>query len=64
VKWNHDFDPDIDRFASLFDHLNVIADSSVADVTAVQNPPSNIDVGMPLNSLLVSLAQEVQTTAF
>ena len=63
LEHGNDYSAAAKAFASLFDHLNVIAAHPVANVTAAQNPPSNIDVGMPLNSLLVSLAQEAQTSA-
>ena len=63
-KWDYDFDPDVDRYRSLFDHLDTIADDSPAEDLGTPNHLPKIDTGLPLNSLLASLAKEPETTAF
>jgi len=63
-KYDHDFDPDIDRFASLFDNLSGMATVSykglidgTADTLAT---PQSIDTERSMSSLLTALAQPVQ----
>ena len=62
-KWDHDFDPDVDRYRSLFDNLHDIADDSPAEDLETPNHLPEVDTGLPLDSLLASLAKEPQTTA-
>jgi len=64
-KYNHDFDPDIDRFATLFENLSGMATVSykglidgTADVPAI---PQKIDMERSMSSLLTALAERAKT---
>jgi hypothetical protein len=64
-KYNFDFDPDIDRFASLFDNLEDMATVSykgLLDGTSDTpvNPSHRIDTECPMNSLLAALAERAK----
>jgi hypothetical protein len=68
VKWDYDFDPDIDRFGSLEHQLHHLADTT--KTAAVLPPVHNfsesgktvcVDQNLPLNSLLTSLAEAAKT---
>ena len=64
-KWGYDFDPDIDRFSSLFENLTGMATvsyKSLLDGTANEKtPPLAIDTERSLTSLLTTLADRVKT---
>jgi hypothetical protein len=66
-KYGHDFDPDIDRFASLFENLSGMATVSykgLIDGTADEiAAPQKIDTERSMSSLLTALAGRVKTTA-
>jgi hypothetical protein len=65
-KWGHDFDPDIDRFSSLFDNLTGMATvsyKSLLDGTADERTiPQKIDMERSLTSLLSALADRAKST--
>ena len=61
-KWSYDFDPDIDRFASLWENLSGMATVSykglldgTADVAAI---PQAIDTECSMSSLLSALCKQ------
>jgi len=64
-KYDHDFDPDIDRFASLFENLTGMATVSykgLIDGTADESVrPQRIDPERSMSSLLSALAEPFQT---
>ena len=64
-KWDYDFDPDIDRFATLLDNLAGLAEVSykgLIDGTAEESAvPHPIDTERSLTSLLCTLAESFQT---
>ena len=66
-KYDHDFDPDIDRFATLFDNLQGLATVSykgLIDGTADEvATPQKIDTERSMSSLLSALAGRVKPTA-
>jgi len=63
-KWDHDFDPDIDRFSSLFDNLqNLSTASTKAMMPMVNELPSKVDTERSLSSLLSALAEGSKNTA-
>jgi len=64
VKWDYDFDPDVDRFSALKDNLLALTASSSPEALAVRNTPPKIDVNRSLNSLLVSLAERSKSAIF
>ena len=56
-KWEHDFDPDIDRFSLLSDNLQNLATASTKDMMLMANEiPPKVDTEQSLGSLLASLA--------
>ena len=55
-KWDHDFDPDIDRFSSLFDNLQNLSTASTKDMMPNELPPK-VDTEQSLSSLLSALAE-------
>ena len=59
-KYDHDFDPDIDRFATLFDNLESMATVSykgLLDGSAeVHAPPRPVETERSMTSLLAALA--------
>ena len=56
-KWEHDFDPDIDRFSLLSDNLQNLATASTKDMMPMANEiPPKVDTEQSLGSLLASLA--------
>jgi len=57
-KWDYDFDPDVDRYGSLFDYLQDIADNPPEETSEVHNSTSEIDPGLPLETLLTTLVKE------
>jgi hypothetical protein len=64
-KCDYDFDPDIDRFASLFDNLQEMATvsyKSLLDGTAgnTATTPQPIDIGRSMDSLLTALAEKAK----
>ena len=63
-KYGHDFDPDIDRFATLFDNLQGMATVSykgLIDGTADERAsPQRIDTERSMTSLLAALAEPFQ----
>jgi hypothetical protein len=65
-KWADDFDPDIDRYSSLFDNLStlaVVSYTSLIDGTADEAaPPRQIDTERSMTSLLVALAETFSQT--
>jgi hypothetical protein len=62
-KWDYDFDPDIDRFAGLFDNIENLAAGrrdgrlQTADGSREESPA--IDAERSLSSLLFALAERV-----
>ena len=64
-KWDYDFDPDIDRFATLFDNLSGLTEVSykgLIDGTAnEESPPQQIDIGRSMSSLLCTLAESFRS---
>jgi hypothetical protein len=64
-KWDHDFDPDINRFSLLFDNLQNLAITSSKDmIPMAHETPPKIDTGRSLSSLLSALAEQVKNTTF
>jgi hypothetical protein len=64
-KWDYDFDPDINRFSTLFDNLQDLANSSSNDIMPIANElPQKVDTQQSLTSLLATLAGEAKSTAF
>jgi len=63
-KYGYDFDPDIDRFASLFENLTGMATVSykgLLDGTAAEAAiPQPIDTERSMSSLLAALAEPFQ----
>ena len=55
-KWDCDFDPDIDRYASLFDCLEDIATDCNGSDNMIQYHASKVDTEAPLTSLLATFA--------
>jgi hypothetical protein len=68
VTDDYDFDPDIDRFASLFENLqglSTVSYKSLLDGTTsepVAIPPQSIDTERSMGSLLSALAERAKTT--
>jgi len=66
-KYDYDFDPDIDRFATLFDNLSGMATVSykgLIDGTAEEvATPQTIDTARSMSSLLTALAGRAKPTA-
>ena len=64
-KYDHDFDPDIDRFATLFENLSGMASVSykgLIDGTANEPAtPRTIDTERSMSSLLFALAGKAKT---
>ena len=67
-KYDYDFDPDIDRFATLFDNLQGLATVSykgLIDGTAdTPATPQMIDTERSMSSLLFALAERAKTDCF
>jgi hypothetical protein len=66
-KWGYDFDPDINRFAGLFDNLQNLAMRETADsrrqsAADTKRDPPKIDTGQSLSSLLVALSEQSKNT--
>ena len=63
-KWDYDFDPDIDRFATLFDNLAGLAEVSykglIDGTTEETAAPQQIDTERSLISLLCTLAERAK----
>ena len=66
-KWDYDFDPDINRFASLFENLSDLAEVSykgLIDGTADEEAlPRDIDPARSMSSLLCTLAEGAKRLA-
>ena len=63
-KWEYDFDPDIDRFSSLFDNMQNLANESNKDrMPMVNELPPKVDTERSLSSLLSALAEGSKNTA-
>ena len=64
-KWGYDFDPDINRFSSLFDNMQNLANESNKDKMPMVNElPPKVDTERSLSSLLSALAEGSKNTAF
>ena len=64
-KWGYDFDPDINRFSSLFDNMQNLANESNKDkMPMVKELPPKVDTERSLSSLLSALAEGSKNTAF
>jgi hypothetical protein len=63
-KWDYDFDPDIDRFASLWENLQDMATVSyrgLLDGTADESAaPQVVDTERSMTSLLSALAERAE----
>jgi len=62
VKWDFDFDPDVDRFASLAVNLHAIAMRPHEEVLTVQKTRPQVDVNRSLNSLLAAIAERSKSS--
>jgi len=64
-KWEYDYDPDINRFSSLFDNLQDLANSPCEDMIPIANTTlPKVDTDQPLSSLLSAFAGQLRNTAF
>ena len=61
LKWDYDFDPDINRFSSLFDNLQNLATKETADDS--RQTAGNVAVERSMSSLIIALAEEMINTA-
>ena len=63
-KWEYDFDPDINRYSSLFDNLQGLASGSHKDIPIAERDLQKVDTERTLFSLLAVLADGSKNTAF
>ena len=63
-KWDYDFDPDIDRFSSLYDNLFSLTLVSHTGCLVASEVPPKVDTEQSLASLLTILTEQSKTSVF